>query len=60
MPVRRFNIKCVPSIYTSLKRIETQNCNEDLILALTDAERVKKPKLPNKRLLRRAGKKRLR
>ncbi len=29
-------------------------------MPVTEAERVKKPKLPNKRLLRRAGKKRLR
>jgi hypothetical protein len=32
---------------------------EGLILAVTDAEHVKKPKLPNKRLLKRTGKKRV-
>ena len=51
------HITCTPSAYVNLKRIETQNYREDLVLAITDAEHVKKPKLPDKRLLKRTGKK---
>jgi hypothetical protein len=53
------DITCAPSPYVNLKRIWTQNYREDLVLAITDAERVKKPKLPDKRLLKRTGKKRV-